>query len=72
VFFVSVADKGVTGALFVSVDSKRVAGGRFRLISGKTRKSAVSVADKGDRAFESWQVGRFAGWEKSLELKKRF
>ena len=53
VFFVSVADKGVTGALFVSVDSKRVAGARFRLISAKTRRSSVSVADKGDRAFES-------------------
>jgi hypothetical protein len=46
-FFVSVADKGVTARVSVSVASKGVVGGRFRLISAKTRNSAVSVADKG-------------------------
>ena len=46
-FFVSVADKGVTARASVSVASKGVAGGRFRPKHGKTRRSAVSVADKG-------------------------
>ena len=44
--FVSVASKGVTGRVFVSVASKGVEGGQFRLISAKTRSSAVSVASK--------------------------
>ena len=42
-FFVSVADKGVTGAKSVSVASKGVAGGQLRLISAKTRSSSASV-----------------------------
>jgi hypothetical protein len=49
-FFVSVPDKGVTGAKSVSVASKGVAGGQFRPKHGKTRRSAVSVASKGLRA----------------------
>src|SRR5882724_13199412 len=45
-FFVSVADKRVTGVKSVSVASKGVAGGQLRLISAKTRSSFVSVHSK--------------------------
>ena len=63
-FFVSVASKGVTDADSVSVAFKGVAGGRFRLISLKTRRSAVSVASKGVTGAE---VEEF----KVEELKRR-
>ena len=46
-FFVSVADKGVTEAILVSVADKGFTGRRFRLKHGKTRRSFVSVAAKG-------------------------
>ena len=46
VFFVSVADKGVTGAKSVSVASKGVARGQLRLISAKTRSLSTSVHSK--------------------------
>jgi len=46
-FFVSVADKEVTGLVSASVASKGLASGRFRTKHGKTRRSSVSVADKG-------------------------
>ena len=45
-FFVSVADKGVTGVKSVSVASKGVAGGQLRLISAKTRSLSASVHSK--------------------------
>jgi hypothetical protein len=45
-FFVSVADKGVTGAKPVSVASKGVVRGQLRLISAKTRSSSASVHSK--------------------------
>src|SRR5882724_1502505 len=60
--FVSVASKGLTARLSVSVDSARVVGGRFRLISvacrlrvckykprNPTRCSSVSADSKGLR-----------------------
>ena len=45
--FVSVADKGVTGAKSVSVASKRLTHRQLRSISAKTRSSSTSVASKG-------------------------
>jgi hypothetical protein len=45
-FFVSVAGIGVAGADSVCVAMKGVGGGQFRLISGETRRLAVSVAGK--------------------------
>jgi hypothetical protein len=53
-FPVSVAPKGVTALVSVSVDSARVAGGRFRPKDGETRRLAASVADKGLSAID-WQ-----------------
>src|SRR5882724_5358488 len=46
-FLVSVADKGVTGAQSVSVDSAGDTRSRLRLKPGKTRSSSTSVASKG-------------------------
>jgi hypothetical protein len=52
VFFVSVACKEVAKRCSASVDSRRFAGGRFRVKHGKTRCWFVSVASKGDECGE--------------------